>query len=455
MDAFLLVCELHNLLLRELSSEAGRQFQGLQQAARFYRCQKKLCNNMTKKLVNIDVAFNVMRHLTKPGLQEFANSVLLAISKGTTNNSQRDGASEYAEEAEPKEPFQQDEACEPLPLPQPPLQPQPLPQSQPLTQPQPQPQPQSQMQQQPQQQGKEVELEAESQSAASLPPEGLRRGVVPEPPPDGTPRHRSAAESASLRQEWLCREPEPKAKAPPCRPVMPTSAGHEETAQRFVTLQTLPSAGDDSRRPASQSEDEDVTGSSSSSSCDECVTQGAVEGPADFSCWLAFPKRLVLPWLEKRRARDLWVPGRPKLPWPPLGSFLERTPATWRGDDLEPVPTPTWSKWRWAFVCGLGQRADLNGALVTVSLVDILATLQKPEDRCKVSPLPANYLQTLNFAYDDVGFFPRLVFTETDAVRIRRKNLRIFALTSWWQQMEHVLLRENSEADGTSTQSRG
>ena len=106
-------------------------------------------------------------------------------------------------------------------------------------------------------------------------------------------------------------------------------------------------------------------------------------------------------------------------------------------------------------MCGLGQRADLNGVLGTVSLVDILATLQKPEDRCRVSPLPANYLQTLTFTYDDVGFFPRPVFTESDAVRIRRKNLRIFALTSWWQQMEHVLLRENSEADGTSTQSRG
>jgi hypothetical protein len=122
------------------------------------------------------------------------------------------------------------------------------------------------------------------------------------------------------------------------------------------------------------------------------------------------------------------------------------TPATWRGDDLEPVPTPTWSRWRWAFVCGLGQRADLNGALVTVSLVDILATLQKPEDRCKVSPLPGDYLQTLRFVYDE-GYHPRPAFREKGAVRIRRKNLRIFALPIWWQQMEHILLRENSEAD--------
>ena len=225
-------------------------------------------------------------------------------------------------------------------------------------------------------------------------------------PPDGTLRHRRAAESASLRQEWLVREPKPKAKAPPCRPLMPTSAGRVETAQEVVTLQTLPPGGDDSRRPASQSEDEDESGTDgagSSPSCDNDGTQGAEEGPGDFSCWLAFPKRLELPWLEKRRAHDLWVPGHPKLPWPPLDSFLERTPATWRGDDLEPIPTPTWSKWRWAFVCGLGQRADLNGVLGTVSLVDILADLQKPEDRCRVSPLPANYLQTLTFTYDDVG----------------------------------------------------
>ena len=173
-------------------------------------------------------------------------------------------------------------------------------------------------------------------------------------------------------------------------------------------------------------------------------SQGAEERPADFSCWLAFPSELAVPWLEKRRARDTWIDGNPLVPWPPLDSFLEKTPATWRGDDLEPVPNPKWSKWRWAFVCGLGQRADLNGMLVTVSMVDILATLQKPEDRCKVSQLPANYLQTLTFRYDDVGFFPRPVFTESNAIRIRRGNLRIFALTCWWQQMEHYLLRDSS-----------
>jgi hypothetical protein len=244
---------------------------------------------------------------------------------------------------------------------------------------------------------------------------------------------------------------QPKAKAPPYVQLGLTSPSRLLSPVRTYGEESSPAG----KEPPAGESCNAGNGVAESQSAANGKSQGAEERPADFSCWSAFPKRLALPWLEKRRARDIWVDGSPLMSWPPLDSFLERTPATWRGDDLEPVPNPQWSKWRWAFVCGLGQRADLNGVLVTVSLVDILATLQKPEDRCRVSPLPANYLQTLTFTYDDVGFFPRPVFTESDAVRIRRKNLRIFALTSWWQQMEHVLLRENSEADGTSTQPRG
>ena len=100
MDAFLLICELHNLLLRELSKDAGMQFQGLQQAARFYRLKKRLGLNRAKKLANFDVAFNIMRHLTKPGLQEFACGIFSAISQGTAEDpkderDQRDEASEH------------------------------------------------------------------------------------------------------------------------------------------------------------------------------------------------------------------------------------------------------------------------------------------------------------------------------------------------------------------------
>ena len=86
---------------------------------------------------------------------------------------------------------------------------------------------------------------------------------------------------------------------------------------------------------------------------------------------------------------------------------------------------------------------------MTVSLVDILATLQKPEDRCKVSPLPGDYLQTLRFVYDE-GYHPRPAFREKGAVRIRRKNLRIFALPIWWQQMEHILRREKTDSKASS-----
>ena len=86
MNAFLLICELHNLLLRELSKDAGMQFQGLQQAARFDRLKKRLGNNMAKKLANLDMAFNIMRHLTKPGVQEFACGIFSAISQGAAEN---------------------------------------------------------------------------------------------------------------------------------------------------------------------------------------------------------------------------------------------------------------------------------------------------------------------------------------------------------------------------------
>ena len=68
-------------MLRELSKDAGMQFQGLQQAARFYRLKKRLGNNMVKKLANLDVAFNIMRHLTKPGHQEFACGIFSLRSR--------------------------------------------------------------------------------------------------------------------------------------------------------------------------------------------------------------------------------------------------------------------------------------------------------------------------------------------------------------------------------------
>ena len=104
------------------------------------------------------------------------------------------------------------------------------------------------------------------------------------------------------------------------------------------------------------------------------------------------------------------------------------------------------STWRWAFVCGLSQRADLNGALVSVSLHDIRATCGQPETRCKASRYPADYLQSLRWGVAEGWCSPQSEFRDSEVTLIHRKNLRIFALTEWWEAMEEVLRREGSEA---------
>jgi len=170
--------------------------------------------------------------------------------------------------------------------------------------------------------------------------------------------------------------------------------------------------------------------------------------PEDFSTWDACPKCLALPWMEKRRRRDIYEEGYPKVPWIGLGGFLEKTPATWRGDDIAVGEPPSgWSKWRWAFICGLSQRADLNGAIVSVSLQDIRATVGHPETRCKASRYPTDYLQSIRWGAVAGDCFPRPEYRESEVTLVRRKNLRIFALAEWWECMGHILHSEESEAE--------
>ena len=105
------------------------------------------------------------------------------------------------------------------------------------------------------------------------------------------------------------------------------------------------------------------------------------------------------------------------------------------------------SKWRWAFVCGLSQRADLNGALVSVSLHDIRTTCGQPETRCKASRYPADYLQSLRWGVAEGWFSPQSEFRDSEVTLIRRKHLRIFAVTEWGEAMEEVLRRDGSEGE--------
>lgn len=69
-----LLCELHGELLRILCDEAHAQ--GLSVAAR----RSLLPNQLRKKVMLVDSAFSVMRHLTRPWCHESVLEVRAAIS---------------------------------------------------------------------------------------------------------------------------------------------------------------------------------------------------------------------------------------------------------------------------------------------------------------------------------------------------------------------------------------
>ena len=71
----------------------------------------------------------------------------------------------------------------------------------------------------------------------------------------------------------------------------------------------------------------------------------------------------------------------------------------------------------------------------------------QPETRCKASRYPVYYLQSLRWGVAEGWFSPQSEFRDSEVTLIRRKNLRIFALTEWGEAMEEVLHREGSEAE--------
>ena len=72
---------LHGDLLRDLSTELGVHLTGLQQGARLARRRDLIDNKMAKKLTLIGHAFNVVRHLTAPGCQQFLGELHTALSQ--------------------------------------------------------------------------------------------------------------------------------------------------------------------------------------------------------------------------------------------------------------------------------------------------------------------------------------------------------------------------------------
>jgi len=70
-DSYGILFKLHHRLLHKLSAEVGLPCQGVSQAARILRKNGKLSSNMTKRIVGLDTAFHIIRHLTQEKAVDF------------------------------------------------------------------------------------------------------------------------------------------------------------------------------------------------------------------------------------------------------------------------------------------------------------------------------------------------------------------------------------------------
>ena len=71
MDAHALVALAHGACLRALCARDARHYQGLAQAARTSR----IASALRRKLIRLDTAFNITRHITKPYIEALVDSV--------------------------------------------------------------------------------------------------------------------------------------------------------------------------------------------------------------------------------------------------------------------------------------------------------------------------------------------------------------------------------------------
>ena len=62
-----------------LSERTGKHFQGLQQASRVLRKTSRLPDRLAKKMSNIDVAFNLIRHITSASVDSFVKELDAAL----------------------------------------------------------------------------------------------------------------------------------------------------------------------------------------------------------------------------------------------------------------------------------------------------------------------------------------------------------------------------------------
>ena len=93
MTASAIIFELHGSLLRMMSLSSGVHYQGIAQAARQLRARGKLCRRTTKKLIELDYAYNITRHITEISAQAFVKKVSsqLSVSSAMDHDVPTDG----------------------------------------------------------------------------------------------------------------------------------------------------------------------------------------------------------------------------------------------------------------------------------------------------------------------------------------------------------------------------
>ena len=79
--ASLLLLELHGRLLRERASSTGIHFQGLQQAARWPQKSGRGTTTISRRLRNIDVAANIVRHITQVSCDAYFNEIMSHVTQ--------------------------------------------------------------------------------------------------------------------------------------------------------------------------------------------------------------------------------------------------------------------------------------------------------------------------------------------------------------------------------------
>ena len=111
MDAVALVAAAHGRLLRLLSDGAGKHFQGVSQGMRFFG--RQLSSRQMRFALNLEVAYNVTRHVTVTLLKEFEAEMSAAIAdRGNEDEEKENDEDNTGTKAETNQGKEQDKAAE-------------------------------------------------------------------------------------------------------------------------------------------------------------------------------------------------------------------------------------------------------------------------------------------------------------------------------------------------------